>query len=203
MAEYAKYHLTSLAVGIGAATLSSAVSPSMGWDVLAVTLLGGYVGGLLPSIDDTQSSAFKTVQWLSRAAAVIVPTIHFIYRPTDLLLAIPLALFMVGRIWELLHQVIRRGGHTHSALAAVCLSLGVAVVAYLTAGNTAALPAFLASAASYLLHLFLEDLENGRFNSIIATERWALQPIGRGKVAEFYSIIIIGFVSFLALVGLN
>lgn len=203
MAEYGKYHLASLAVGVGAATLTSILLPSAGWEVLAVTALSGYVGGLLPSIDDAKSSAFKTLQTLSRLAAVIIPSIHFIYRPTDLLLAIPLALLLVTQLWNLLHQVVKRGGHTHSSLAAVCLSLGVAWVAYLTGGDTVALPAFLASSSSYLLHLFLDDLENARLSNAggLSAERWALQPLGRGRVAEFYSIIAIGFISFFALWG--
>lgn len=201
MAECSTYHLASLAAGMGAATLSTVLAPQLGWEVLAVTALSGYVGGLLPDIDDAKSSGFRTVKYLSRTAAVVVPAIQFIYRPTDLLLAIPVALFMVSRFWDVLHQTMKRGGHTHSVLAAVCLSLGVAWVAYLTAGTAAALPAFLASSSSYLLHLLLDDLENGRLTDAPANGRSALQAVGRGRVMEFYSIVAIGFVSFFALWG--
>lgn len=202
MAEYSSYHLASMAAGIGAATITTTFAPQLGWEILAVIALSGYVGGLLPDIDDADSSGFKTVKWLSRVAAVIVPVIQFLYRPTDLLLAVPIALFMVSRFWELPHQIMKRGGHTHSALAAVCLSLGVAWVAYLTAGPTAALPSFLASSSSYLLHLLLDDLENGRLTDSSPNSRASLQAIGRGRVLEFYGILAIGFISFFALWGI-
>ncbi|EIJ35938.1 metal-dependent hydrolase [Thiothrix nivea] len=202
MAEYSSYHLAALAAGIGAATISSTFAPQLGWEVLAVITLSGYIGGLLPDIDNTHSSGFRVVRWFSGLAAFIVPVIQFIYRPTDLLLAIPVAVFMVSRFWELLHQIMKRGGHTHSVLAAVCLSLGVAWVAYLTAGDAAALPAFLASSASYVLHLLLDDLDNVRFVDSPTGTRSSLVPIGRGRVAEFYGILAIGFVSFFALWGI-
>lgn len=202
MAECGTYHLASVASGVGAATFASVLAPQLGWEILAVTALSGYVGGLLPDIDDNRSSGFRTIKYLSRLAAILIPAIQFIYRPTDLLLAIPVALFMVSHFWELLHQTMKRGGHTHSVLGAVCLSLGVAWVAYLTAGTAAALPAFLASSASYLLHLLLDDLEHGRLTDQPTTGRSALQAIGRGRVMEFYSILAIGFVSFFALWGI-
>lgn len=201
MADNSTHHLAAVATGIGIAAVASIIAPQLGWEVIGITALSGYVGGLLPDIDDTQSSGFKVVQYLSRLAAIIVPSIQFVYRPTDLLLAIPIALFMVSRFWEVLSQIMKRGGHTHSAIAAVCLSLGVAWVAYLTVGAAAALPAFLASSASYLLHLLLDDLDNTRFVETPTGMRSALTPIGRGRAIEFYSILAIGFVSFFALWG--
>lgn len=202
MAECSTYHLAAGAAGIGAAAVSSIIAPELGWEVLGVTALSGYVGGLLPDIDDADSSSFRVVQRLSRLAAVLVPGIQFFYRPTDLLLAIPVALFMVSRFWEVLSQIMKRGGHTHSVIAAVCLSLGVAWVGYLTVGTAAALPAFLASSASYLLHLLLDDLENARFVETRTGIRPALMPVGRGRAMELYSILAIGFVSFFALWGI-
>ncbi|WP_028490320.1 metal-dependent hydrolase [Thiothrix lacustris] len=199
MAECSTYHLAAVATGVGAAAISSIIAPDLGLDVIGVTALSGYVGGLLPDIDNTRSSSFRMVQRLSRLAAVLVPVIQFIYRPTDLLLAIPVALFMVTRFWEVLGQITKRGGHTHSVIAAVCLSLGVAWVAYLTVGSAAALPAFLASSASYLLHLLLDDLDNIRFVETKTGARSALLPVGRGRAIELYSILAIGLVSFVAL----
>ncbi len=195
-------HLAAMATGIGVAAVSSIIAPQLGLEVLGVTALSGYVGGLLPDIDDANSNSFQTVQRLSRIAAVLVPGIQFFYRPTDLLLAIPVALFMVSRFWEVLSQIMKRGGHTHSVIAAVSLSLGVAWVAYLTAGTAAAIPAFLASSISYLLHLLLDDLDNVRFVETKSGLRSALQPLGRGRAVELYSILAIGFVSFFALWGI-
>ncbi len=201
MADNSTHHLAAIAIGIGAAATSSIIAPHLGWEVIGITALSGYVGGLLADIDDAESNNFKTVQRLSWLAAIIVPLIQFVYRPTDMLLAIPIALFMVSRFWEVLSQIMKRGGHTHSAIAAVCLSLGVAWVAYLTVGTAAALPAFLASSTSYLLHLLLDDLDNARFVETQTGIRSALTPIGRGHAVEFYSILAIGFVSFFALWG--
>ncbi|OQX07739.1 MAG: hypothetical protein BWK73_27280 [Thiothrix lacustris] len=201
MADNSTHHLAAVATGIGAAAISSIIAPQLGWEVIGITALSGYVGGLLADIDDIESSNFKTVQRLSWLAAIIVPIIQFVYRPTDLLLAIPIALFMVSHFWEVLSQIMKRGGHTHSAIAAVCLSLGVAWVAYLTVGAAAALPAFSASSTSYLLHLLLDDLDNARFVETQTGMRPALAPIGRGRAVELYSILAIGFVSFFALWG--
>lgn len=202
MAEHSTYHLAAVATGVGAAAISSIIAPDLGLEAIGVVALSGYVGGLLPDIDDTNSSSFRVVQRLSRLAAVLVPGIQFFYRPTDLLLAIPIALFMVSHFWEVLSQIMKRGGHTHSVIAAVCLSLGVAWVGYLTVGTAAALPAFLASSVSYLLHLLLDDLDNVRFVETKNGMRSALLPIGRGRAIEFYSILAIGFVSFFALWGI-
>ncbi|MEN9423113.1 MAG: hypothetical protein RL122_496 [Pseudomonadota bacterium] len=202
MAEYHTYHLAAVAAGVGAAAVTSIIAPNLGLEVIGITALSGYVGGLLPDIDDTNSSSFHVVQRLSRLAAVLVPAIQFFYRPTDLLLAIPIALFMVSRFWEVLSQIVKRGGHTHSVIAAVCLSLGVAWVGYLTVGTAAALPAFLASSVSYLLHLLLDDLDNVRFVETKTGMRPALLPVGRGRAIELYSILAIGFVSFFALWGI-
>ena len=202
MAEYSTYHLAAVATGVGAAAISSIIAPDLGLEVIGVIALSGYVGGLLPDIDNTNSSSFRVVQRLSRFAAVLVPGIQFFYRPTDLLLAIPIALFMVSHFWEVLSQIMKRGGHTHSVIAAVCLSLGVAWVGYLTVGAAAAIPAFLASSVSYLLHLLLDDLDNIRFVETKKGIRSALQPVGRGRAIELYSILAIGLVSFFALWGI-
>lgn len=199
MAECSTYHLAAIATGVGAAAISSIIAPDLGLEIIAITALSGYVGGLLPDIDDVTSSSFRMVKRLSRLAAVLISIIQFIYRPTDLLLAIPLALFMVSHFWDALSQIMKRGGHTHSVIAAVCLSLGVAWVAYLTAGSAAALPAFLASSVSYLLHLLLDDLDNIRFVETKNGGRSALLPVGRGRAIELYSILTIGLVSFFAL----
>ncbi|SEA69114.1 MAG: metal-dependent hydrolase [Candidatus Thiothrix putei] len=201
MAECSTYHLAAVATGVGSAAVSSIIAPELGWEIIGVTALSGYVGGLLADIDDIHSSSFRVVQRLSQVAAVIVPSIQFFYRPADLLIAIPIALFMVSHFWEVLSQIMKRGGHTHSVIAAVCLSLGVAWVAYLTVGAAAALPAFLASSTSYLLHLLLDDLDNARFVETKTGMRSALMPVGRGRAIEFYSILAIGFVSFFALWG--
>lgn len=111
MAEYHTYHLAAVAAGVGAAAVTSIIAPNLGLEVIGITALSGYVGGLLPDIDDTNSSSFHVVQRLSRLAAVLVPAIQFFYRPTDLLLAIPIALFMVSRFWEVLSQIVKRGAY--------------------------------------------------------------------------------------------
>lgn len=202
MTNCTTYHLTALATGMGATAATAALVPEMGWLILLVTALGGYVGGLLPEIDHTNSSSFRTVRRLSHLAAIIVPCIQFIYRPADLILAVPLALFMVSRFWDLLHQVMKRGGHTHSILAAVCLSMGVTWVAYLTAGSDAIVPVFMASCTGYLLHLWLDDMYIKKFPDPEIPQEPALTAIGQGRSLELYGILAIGFVSLFGLFGL-
>lgn len=202
MTDSTTYHLAASATGLGAAAITAAVAPEFHWTILVVIALSGYVGGLLPDIDNAESSGFHTVRRLSKLAAIMVPTIQFIYRPADLLLAIPVALFMVSRFWDFLHQAIKRNGRTHSILGAICLSMGVTGVAYLTIGPAVVLPAFLASSGSYLLHLWLDDLHRKKFPDPENGAQSALTTLGRGHTIELYSLIAIGFVSLFGMLGL-
>jgi membrane-bound metal-dependent hydrolase YbcI (DUF457 family) len=204
MADYRTYHLAALATGIGVGATTATLLPGAGWAILGVTALSGYAGGLLPDIDDETSTHYLIIKRLSQAAAVIVPSIQFFYRPTDLLLAIPIALFMVAQFWILLQQIIKRGGYTHSVLSAVCLSLGVSWVAYMTTDESAVVPAFLASGAGYLLHLLLDDLNRKTASTPenTAEQPSALAIIGRGKTAELYGILTIGLLCGFALWGI-
>ncbi len=191
------YQWAAIGMGLGSAALTAISQPESSWIVLIATLLGGYVGTLLPDINSINSSAFHTIKSLSRLAAILVPCIQFFYRPADLLLGLPLALFMIRRFWDVLPQLIHHSGHTHSVVAAVCLSLGVSWVGYLTAGVEAALPVFLASVSGYIFHLILEDISNDCFFNTHTTKQPALTPIGYGSVVELSSIVAIGVISML------
>lgn len=196
------YHLAASAIGLGAAALTAVIAPSFDWVLLGIVALSGYAGGLLPDIDNTDSSGFHTIKKLSKIAAVIVPSIQFIYRPADLLLAIPVALFMLSQFWEFLPRTMKRGGHTHSILGAICLSMGVTWIAYLTVGQAAILPAFMAANTSYLLHLWLEDMYRKKYPDPEIDAQPALTAVGNGRSAELYSLIAIGFISLFGLFGL-
>lgn len=199
MTHYVPYQIAALAIGLGGAAVYSLLTPEANLLVLAVAALSGYVGTFLADIDDETSAGYRIVKRLSRLAAIIVPCIQFFYRPTDLLLAIVLALFMVNRFWVLFSQLVGRGGYTHSLLAAVCLSLGVAGVGYMTAGPEAVLPAFLSSGAGYIFHLLLDDIHNDRLLNPNASVQPALTPLGSGEATELYSILAIGLLSCIAL----
>ena len=204
MADYKTYHLAALATGIGAGAMVSAFVPSISMTAIAVTTLCGYVGALLPEIDDEQSNSYRVIRRLTHLAALIVPCIQFFYRPTDLILAIFLAWFLVTQFWAVFRQIMQRGGQTHSVLAAVCLSLGVAWVAYLTADASAIVPAFMASGVGYLLHLLLDDLDGVKLpNAGTGTRHDAsdqpLRLMGKGQSTELYSIVLIGLLSCFAL----
>lgn len=204
MAVFTTQHLAGVAVGVGAGASTLALLPGADWTVVSVTALSGYVGSLLPDIDDETSLAARIVQHLSKLAAVIVPTIQFSLRPTDLLIAIPVALFMTSRLWQLLHHLLRKDGPTHSVIAAICLSFAVAWVAYLSAGTAAAVPSFLAAGAGYLLHLLLEDI--AKIHQPVAESTETIMPsltlLGRGQSIPLYSILAIGFFCAFALWGI-
>lgn len=203
MQECKQHQLAAVTIGIGAGAVVSALLPALDPMVVGVTALSGYAGALLPDIDDPDSMNFRIIRHLTRLAAVIVPAIQFSLRPTDLLLAIPVALFMVARFWDVLQQVTKRGGGTHSVLAALCLSMGVAWVAYLTADYAAAVPAFVAAGVGYVVHLLLDDLQLrwSTGNAVAGASRMgsALTILGRGKAVEFYGLIGIGVLCALAL----
>ena len=204
MKECNTHQLAALAMGIGAGATAATFLPMLDWAVIGVTAISGYAGGLLPDIDDQESSNFTIIKNLTRIAAVVVPGIQFFYRPTDLLLAIPLALFMLSHFWDLLHQMTKRGGGTHSVLAAVCLSLGVSWVAYLTAGYAAVVPAFIAAGVGYVVHLLLDDLSRPPLPPNAAPSRmgYALTILGKGKSVEFYGLLSIGLACAIALWGI-
>lgn len=193
------YQWAAIGIGLGSAALTAIFNSESAWTVIIVTALSGYVGTLLPDINATDSKAFEIIKHLSRLAAVLVPCIQFFYRPTDLLLGLLLAIFMIKRFWQVVPHIIQNSGHTHSVMAAVCLSLGVTGVAYLTTGVEAVLPAFLASVSGYIYHLVLEDISNDCFLNTKATKTPALTPIGQGPMLELSSIMVIGVISMLGL----
>jgi hypothetical protein len=179
--------------------------PGINWTIIGVTALSGYVGGLLPDVDDAQSLNFKIIRTLSKVAAVVVPSIQFFYRPTDLVLGVILSLFLVSRFWMLLHYLLKQGKRSHSVIAAVCLSLGVSWVAYLTTDATAAVPTFLAAGVGYLVHLLLDDLTPPTppaHTDTEATLEPALTLFGKGKTLELYGLLTIGLVCVVALWGI-
>jgi hypothetical protein len=204
MTKCITHQAAAIAVGVGAGATSISLLPHLGLDAVGAIALSGYVGALLPDIDDENSLNLKITRFLTKLAAVVVPSIQFFYRPTDLILAVVLSLFMVSRFWDLLHAVMKRGSRTHSVIAAVCLSLGVAWVAYLTADYAAALPAFIAAGTGYLLHLLLDDLQGATENGLneMPETASALTILGRGKAVELYGIIAIGLICGFALWGI-
>lgn len=204
MTKCMTHQMAAIAVGVGAGTTAFTMLPGLEWYEAGAISLSGYVGGLLPDIDDENSINFRITKVLTQLAAIIVPSIQFLYRPTDLVLAVILSLFMVTRFWGLLHDAIKRGSRTHSVIAAVCLSMGVAWVAYLTAGYIVAVPAFIAAGTSYLLHLLLDDLYSAAENGVDELPETAssLTVWGRGKAIELYGIIAIGLFCGFALWGI-
>lgn len=198
MNEGKSYQLAALAMGMTAGVTVAALLPNMDWLLIASTALSGYVGCLLPDIDQPDSNHYRTIYLLSRIAAFIAPCIQFFYRPTDLLIALPIALLLISQFWHYVKQIVSREGHTHSLLAAVCLSLAVAWVAYLTAGVPAIIPAFIASSVGYVLHLLLDDLT--RIDLMPRrVAKTALSTLGQGHSQELYSIVAIGALSGIAM----
>ena len=105
---------------------------------------------------------------------------------------------LVSQFWHYVKQIVSHEGHTHSLLAAVCLSLAVAWVAYLTAGVPAIIPAFIASSVGYVLHLLLDDLT--RIDLMPRrVAKTALSTLGQGHSQELYSIVAIGALSGIAM----
>lgn len=204
MAVFTTHHLAACAVGIGASAATLALLPGTDWTVLGVTGLSGYIGSLLPDIDDENSLHARIVKYASKLAAIIVPAIQFAMRPTDLLIAIPLSLFMVSQFWQILHYFLRKDSCTHSVTAAVCLSLAVSWTAYLSAGNHAIIPAFIAAGVGYLVHLLLEDLD--KTPRQITENRSEILPslslFGKGQTIQLYGILAIGFFCVFALWGI-
>lgn len=204
MTKCMTHQMAAIAVGIGAGATAFTMLPELEWYATGAVALSGYVGSLLPDIDDENSLNFRVTKILTQLAAIIVPSIQFLYRPTDLVLSVALSLFMVSRFWSLLHDVMKRGSRTHSVISAVCLSMGVAWVAYLTAGYVVALPAFIAAGSGYLLHLLLDDLQRAAENGLdeLPETASALTVWGRGKAIELYGIIAVGLICGFALWGI-
>ncbi len=204
MTKCMTHQMAAVAVGIGAGATTFTMLPGLEWHATGAIALSGYVGSLLPDIDDENSLNFRITKFLTQVAAIIVPSIQFLYRPTDLVLAVILSLFMVSRFWGLLHDVMKRGSRTHSVIAAVCLSMGVAWVAYLSAGYAVALPAFIAAGSGYILHLLLDDLYNAAENGLneMPETSSSLTVLGRGKTIELYGIIAIGVICGIAMWGI-
>lgn len=204
MTKCMTHQMAAAAVGIGAGATTLTMLPGLEWHATGAIALSGYVGSLLPDIDDENSLNFRITKFLTQMAAIIVPSVQFLYRPTDLVLAVMLSLFMVSRFWGLLHDVMKRGSRTHSVIAAVCLSMGVAWIAYLSAGYVVTLPAFIAAGSGYILHLLLDDLYNAAENGLneIPETSSSLTVLGRGKAIELYGIIAIGVICGIAMWGI-
>ena len=198
MSDDKTYQIAAIASGIGAATLTSAFAPNTAIVILLVISLSGYVGALLPEIDHKNSLSYRIVYRLTRAAALLVPFIQFFYRPTDLIIAVPLTWFLVTQCWHIVDYFTERGGQTHSVLAAVSLSLAVAFVAYLTVDVDVIVPAFLAAAFGYLLHLLLDDL-HGSDDMTQPPKEPPLRFVDKQHTTGLYSIIFIGLFSGMAL----
>lgn len=196
-------------MGVGATATIHLLMPGLDWVGLASIGLSGFAGGHLADIDDPASPSHKIIRTLIWWAAIIIPLSQFFFRPRDLLLALPVAWMMVSAFWRLVEPLARYYSHAHSVVAAICLSLGVSWVAYLSAGAAVALPAFMASGIGYLLHLLFDDLANQTrptrhfaepHRSRVAPKLLpALVLVGRGHPLELAGIVLVGFVSSMAL----
>lgn len=202
MKSFVLHQTTAAAMGMGAAGLVLFLYPDSNWNILLAVFLSGYIGGNLPDIDCRQSAAYRIIKVCSWIIALLIPVTQFVYRPTDLLLALLTSYMLMSALWWLLDRSVMHRSQTHSLVSAVCLSLMIAFLAYLLTDSQVILPAFLTSCAAYILHLYLDDSEKPPTDTPPTPQHASLVLIQEGHYLQLATVISIGLVSMLAIYAL-
>lgn len=157
MTGFQSQNAIALIMGIGAALTTYYLLPDINWITLAVISLGGYIGGHIPNIQQPSSPSYHIVRTMSALAAILIPGILYMYRPTDLLVAWIATYLLYHGAWWIIDRISLHRDYTHSITAIVTLPLAITACAYATVGQDAVLPVFIASSVSYIVQLLLEQ----------------------------------------------
>lgn len=199
MKSFVLHQSTAAAMGMGAASVVLLYNPLSHWTVVLAVFLSGFIGGNLPDIDCRRSASFKIIKTTSWIVALLIPFTQFVYRPTDLLLALLTSYLLMSSLWWLIDRFIEQNSQTHSLLSAVCLSMMVAFLAYLLTDSSVILPAFLTSCIAYILHLYLDDTESAESQPEKEVSGSSLVWIREGHYVQLTTVVSIGLISMLSI----
>lgn len=165
--SFSSRNTTALLLGIVAGFVGYCLLSAAEWPVIAAIALSGYLGFHLPYIQQPSSPAYQRVRMISMLAALLLPLQIYAYRPTDLLLAWVATYLLFHGAWWIIDRVSLHRDYTRSVSAIIVLPMVVAGCAYSSLGAGAALAVFLASSASYILYLLIEQHYNEQNSSSI------------------------------------
>lgn len=154
-------HILAVGIGVGASLINYYLLPSLDWVALTFIGLSGFVGVHLPDIQQPSSSSYWMVRLVSMLAAICIPLILYMYRPSDLLIAWLATYLLFQGSWWLLDRVSLYRDYTHSLSAIIGLPIFVALTAYISLDLLAVLPVFLACSAGYIVQLLTEQRQRG------------------------------------------
>lgn len=150
-------HALAVGIGVGAALISYYLLPDLDWVALAFIGISGFVGVHLPDIQQPTSSSYWMVRLVSIVAAVCIPLILYMYRPSDLLIAWLATYLLFQGAWWIVDRISLYRDYTHSLSAIIGLPTFIALTAYISLDTAAILPVFLASSTGYVVQLLTEQ----------------------------------------------
>ncbi|HPY39545.1 MAG TPA: hypothetical protein PLM98_03410 [Thiolinea sp.] len=149
--------ILAVGMGMGASLASHYLLPDLNWIALTFIALSGFVGVHLPDIQQPSSSSYWMVRLVSIIAAIGIPLLIYMYRPSDLLIAWLATYLLFQGAWWLLDRVSLYRDYTHSLSALIGLPALTALAAYISLDVNAVLPVFLASSTGYAVQLLTEQ----------------------------------------------
>lgn len=150
-------HFLAVCMGVGASLISYYLLPELDWVALTFIGLSGFVGVHLPDIQQPSSSAYWMVRLVSIVAAICIPFIMYMYRPSDLVIAWLATYLLFQGAWWIIDRISLYRDYTHSLIAIIGLPIFIALTAYISLDLTAAISVFLASSTGYVVHLLTEQ----------------------------------------------
>lgn len=157
MNSFGRQNFIALVMGFGAALISHYLLDDLHWLTLVFITLSGYVGGHLPHIQQPSSKSYQVVRAMSAVAAVCLPVIMYLYRPTDLLLAWFATYLLYQGGWRLLDRVSLYRDYTHTLAGIIVLPMIITGIAFSAIGDEAVVPVFMATSLAYIVELLLEQ----------------------------------------------
>ncbi len=150
-------HTLAVGIGIGAVLISYYLLPNLDWVALVFIGLSGFVGVHLPNIQQPSSSSYWMVRLVSILAAICIPLILYMYRPSDLLIAWLATYLLFQGAWWIVDRISLYRDYTHSLIAIIGLPAFITLAAYISLDMLAVLPVFLASSIGYIVQLLTEQ----------------------------------------------
>lgn len=150
-------HILAVGIGVGASLISYYLLPDLDWVAWVFISFSGFVGVHLPNIQQPSSSSYWMVRLVSIVAAICIPLILYMYRPSDLLIAWLATYLLFQGAWWILDRISLYRDYTHSLSAIIGLPSFIALTAYISLDLQAVLPVFLATSLGYIVQLLTEQ----------------------------------------------
>ena len=154
-------HVLAVGIGVGASLICYYLLPHLNWVALTFIGLSGFVGVHLPNIQQPSSLSYWVVRLVSILAAICIPILLYMYRPSDLLIAWLATYLLFQGAWWILDRISLYRDYTHSLSAIIGLPALIALMAYISLDSLAVLPVFLASSTGYAVQLLTEQRKKG------------------------------------------